>query len=104
MTEASGKCLFERMKKPFLSSDSLAQLVEQIRNDPSEVEARLVLADVLMEQGNPQGQLMLRTASLEPMTVGTEPCRELQSQINETKASHSKWQRNTMAFEDENCM
>jgi Ran GTPase-activating protein (RanGAP) involved in mRNA processing and transport len=83
---------------------NLSQLVEQVRNNPDDVQTRLVLADAWMEQGNPQGQLMLWTAQREQMRVGDvgyhEMRRKCDSLQEELRASLcEKWGVRHVTFE-----
>jgi uncharacterized protein (TIGR02996 family) len=66
----------------------LASLIKQVRNNPHDRDLRLVLADVWLEQGNPQGQLMQWVSCLEDMDDNDpryyeilSKCKSLQTQI-----------------------
>jgi Ran GTPase-activating protein (RanGAP) involved in mRNA processing and transport len=92
------------MKKSLPSSESFAQLVEQVRNNPNDAEARLVLADAWLEQGNPQGQLMLWTAQWEQMNVGDDSyhelrrkCDALRKELNDSFCA--RWGVRSVTFE-----
>jgi uncharacterized protein (TIGR02996 family) len=83
---------------------NVSQLVQQVRNNPEDVQARLVLADVWMEQGNPQGQLMLWTAQWEQMAIGDDgysdlrrKCEGLQKELGDS--FRGKWGVESVGFE-----
>jgi hypothetical protein len=69
----------------------LEAIIQQVRKDPDDLAARMVLADAWLERGDPQGQLMVWTTRLESMTpldeefwVLTDLC-----QVQRRKISHA---------------